>query len=136
MTPCRLNNSPLCRRLWHLPCHPFVCSVHKALFRFQFLFLSAITTPQTLVVFIFLLLVPIANFSPRPRNLRNLTQLEVALSYDDVTGHLGMGILFYPLRRLKLFTVVHVSRITFVPSDFSVLLSFILTFVHSFDVGK
>ena len=50
--------------------------------------------------------------------------------------NLGMGFSFYPLRRLILFTFVSVSRITFVPSDFSVLISFNLTFVHSFDVGK
>jgi hypothetical protein len=54
----------------------------------------------------------------------------------DVTSRLGMGFSFYLLRRLKLIAFIRVSRITFVPSDFSVLLSFILTFVRSFDVGK
>jgi hypothetical protein len=58
------------------------------------------------------------------------------VNLTDVTGYLSMGFFFYPLRRFKLFTFVRVSWITFVPSDCSVLFSFILTFVHSFDVGK
>src|SRR5271163_4462282 len=51
MTPCRLDISPFYQMPWHFFCH-FVYGVCKAIFRFQSLFLLAITTPQSLVVLV------------------------------------------------------------------------------------
>src|SRR5271155_1792082 len=50
--------------------------------------------------------------------------------YIDVTAISAWVFPFYPLRRLKLFTAVRVSRIIYVRLDFSLLLSFSLrTFI-------